>query len=275
MANLSDKEFKLFSDLVYDAIGINLGSTKKELVRTRLGKRLRALNIPTFMGYYKYVTGDNKEELTNLFDAISTNLTSFFREEKHFHFLSSKLLPDLAADKKMRGDKTIRVWSSACSSGEEPYSIAITMADYFRSERGWDIKILATDISTRVLDAAEKGVYRADRLKNVPPQALKTYFIKGRGDNEGSYTVNDHLRDMVYIRRINLLAQSWPFRRQFDFIFCRNVLIYFDKYTQTKVISRFFQYLQKGGYLFLGHAESLAGVDTPFEYVRPTVYLKK
>ncbi len=275
MANLSDKEFKLFSELVYSAIGINLGSAKKELVRTRLGKRLRALKIPSFKEYYRYVTNENKDELTNLFDAISTNLTSFFREDRHFHFLTSRLLPDLEAKKKKMGDKTIRVWSSACSTGEEPYSIAITMAEYFKGENDWDIKILATDISTKVIDVAGKGVYRADRLKTVPPQAIKKYFTKGRAENEGSYIVNDNLRKMVFIRRINLLAQSWPFKRQFDFIFCRNVLIYFDKYTQSKVVSNFFKHLQKNGYLFLGHAESLAGVNTPLVYIQPTIYLKK
>lgn len=275
MANLSDEEFKLFSDLVYNAIGINLGSGKKELVRTRLGKRLRALKIPSFKEYYKYVTNENKDELTNLFDAISTNLTSFFREDRHFHFLSSKLLPNLVAEKKKKGDKTIRIWSSACSTGEEPYSLAITIAEYFKGQNDWDIKILATDISTKVIAVAEKGIYRADRLKTVPPQIIKTYFTKGDAENEGSYIVNDNLRKTVFIRRINLLAQSWPFKRNFDFIFCRNVLIYFDKFTQGKVVSNFFKHLQKDGYLFLGHAESLAGVNTPLVYIQPTIYLKK
>ncbi len=244
---LKDKEFKLLSDLVYHTIGINLGDSKKELLRTRLGKRLRLLGIPTFKAYYKYVTEENKEELTNLFDAISTNLTSFFREQKHFDYLSGTVLPEILDERSRRGDFQVRTWSCACSTGEEPYSLAITLSEYLGASSKYGVKILATDVNTEVLDKATQGLYKEARVENLPKTILKKYFLRGEGKLAGYVKVKRDLQNMITFRRINLTAPRYPFRKEFDFIFCRNVMIYFDKYTQKQIIDKLYRHLKKGG----------------------------
>ena len=271
---LKDREFKLLSDLVYHTIGINLGDSKKELLRTRLGKRLRLLGIPTFKEYYKYVTEDNKDELTNLFDAISTNLTSFFREQKHFDYLSETVLPEILDERKRRGDFQVRVWSCACSTGEEPYSLAIALAEYLGMSSKYGVKMLATDVNTEVLEKAAQGLYKEARVENLPKVILKKYFLRGEGKQAGYVKIKRQLQNMITFRRINLTAPRYPFRKQFDFIFCRNVMIYFDKHTQKQIIDKLYNHLKPGGYLFLGHAESLTGIDTEFKYIKPTIYKK-
>ncbi|MDH3975014.1 MAG: protein-glutamate O-methyltransferase [Deltaproteobacteria bacterium] len=272
--HIKDREFNLLSDLVYQTIGINLGPAKKELLRTRLGKRLRLLGIPTFKAYYKYVTEENKDELTNLFDAISTNLTSFFREQKHFDFLTETVLPEIMAEGKRRGDWTLRVWSAACSTGEEPYSLAITLAEYLGESSKWGVKILATDINTEVLEKARHGEYKEARVADLSKIMKRKYFLCGEGRKAGMVKVKRELRHMVTFRRLNLTIPRYPFRKEFDFIFCRNVMIYFDKFTQKQIIDRVYRHLKKGGYLFLGHAESLTGIETDFKYIQPTIYKK-
>ena len=275
MFQLSEKEYKLLSGLIYDIVGINLGPSKQELLRTRVGKRLRHLGIPTFKEYYKYVTTGNQEELTHLFDAISTNLTSFFREKRHFDFLTEKILPGLIEKKKSEVGGAIRIWSSASSTGEEAYSIAMTIYSFLKNSPGPDIKILATDISTKVLDTAGKGVYREERVKNLPKNILNSCFLHGHGNMEGYVKVKQNIREMVVVRRLNLMSSVYPFKRKFDFIFCRNVLIYFDKGTQTRIVNKLYANLAQGGHLFLGHAESLNGVETDLSYVEPTIYQKR
>lgn len=272
--DLKDREFKLLGDLVYNTIGINLGSSKKELLRTRLGKRLRHLGISSFKEYYRYVTEENKDELTNLFDAISTNLTSFFREQKHFDYLRDIVLPEITAEGKRRGDWQLRTWSCACSTGEEPYSLAITLSDYLGESTRWGVKILATDVNTEVLDTAMKGFYKEARIEGLPKTMLKKYFLKGDGRQQGYVKVKNNIRNLISFRRINLTAPRYPFRKEFDFIFCRNVMIYFDKFTQKQIIDKLYHHLKKGGYLFLGHAESLTGIETDFKYIQPTIYKK-
>ena len=275
MFKLTERDFKLLSALVYHTIGINLGPAKKELVRTRLGKRLQALGISSFKDYYRHVTKVDQGELRHLFDAVSTNLTSFFREKPHFDFLANNLLPDLVEEKRKKGSSRIRGWSAACSTGEEPYSIAMTLSDYLGETARWDIRILATDINTEVLEKAETGVYSEKRVKDLPRVTLRSHFLRGDGGKQGYVKVKKDLQDMVVFKRFNLAAPSYPFKREFDFIFCRNVMIYFDKTTQKLIIDRMYAHLKAGGYLFLGHAESLTGIDTPFEYIRPTIYLKR
>ncbi len=271
---ITEKDFKRFSDLVYSSIGINLGPAKKELLRTRLGKRLRLLGIPNFSEYYRYVTEENRDELTNLFDAISTNLTSFFREQKHFDYLSSHVLPEIVDEKKRRGDWTLRVWSCASSTGEEPYSLAITLSEFLGAGSKWSAKILATDVNTEVLEKAVNGSYKEQRVEGMPKLLLKRYFLRGFGKSEGMVKMRREIRNMVTFRRLNLTVPRYPFRKEFDFIFCRNVMIYFDKYTQKQIIDKLYIHLRKGGYLFLGHAESLTGIDTDFTYIQPTIYRK-
>lgn len=272
---LNDREFNLLSRLVYDNIGIKLGPAKKELLRTRLSKRLRALEISSFREYYKYATRENHKELNHLFDAISTNLTSFFREEQHFDFIVRHVLPGLIKERRKEKKLKLRIWSAACSTGEEAYSLAVMLSEFLDDISLWDIKILATDINTEVLAHAERGIYTEEKTKKISKKILKTYFLRGYGKKEGLVKVKKNLRDMIVFRRLNLKLPVYPFSNGFDFIFCRNVMIYFDKETQKNIIHNVYKHLRSGGYLFLGHAESLTGLSTPLVYIKPTIYMKR
>jgi len=268
---LSESQFNEISDLVKSLCGINLHDGKKELVKARLTKRLRKLNLCSFAEYMEYVRSDTSgAELTNMLDALSTNLTSFFRENEHFEYLAEQVFPAIL-DNAPRTGRRLRIWSAGCSSGEEPYSIAITVSEKIPDLRSWDAKILATDISTRMLARAARGVYDAERIKTVSPQARSRYFecIETRPDR--MYRVTDALGAMVHYARLNLMNR-WPMQGPFDVIFCRNVMIYFDKVTQGKLINRFYDLLAPGGTLFIGHSESLAGVKHQFRYMQPTIY---
>lgn len=274
--DINDKEFGLFQRLIYNESGINLTPAKKELLKSRLMKRLRERSLDSFKEYYEYVTKKDTtgEELVSMLDCISTNLTEFFRESAHFDFLSEKVLPDLFANKRKIREKKIRIWCAGCSTGEEPYSISIMLSECIEQFSGWDTKILATDLSTRVLKKATQGIYEKERLRGVPLQMLNTYFKNGEHTLKNCYQIKDSLRDMIVFRRLNLTDEIFPFKGHFDFIFCRNVMIYFDKQTQSKLVSKFYKHLAPDGYLFLGHSESLAGTETRFRYVRPTIYQK-
>jgi chemotaxis protein methyltransferase CheR len=268
---LSDDEFWAISRLVREKAGINLHGGKKELVRARLAKQIRDGDYDNFDQYYRHVLADRTgDELVRLLDAVATNLTQFFREPQHFRFMDEVFLPEL---EKRRGARRLRVWSAGCSTGEEPYSAAITVLE---RDPGWasrDFKVLATDLSTKVLAEGRRGVYPADRLANVRVDVLKRHFRKGRGDWEGYYMVNDRLRKLVAFRRLNLI-EPFPFQRPLDLIFCRNVMIYFDKPTQEELVGRLHEALAGGGYLFIGHSESLNAVKHHFKYIQPTVYQK-
>lgn len=268
---LGDRDFEKIRTLVYDLCGINLHDGKRELVKARLGKRLREGNFKSFGDYYRYVTTpEGKEELLSMIDAISTNLTYFFREEKHFHRLRS-IIPQLLQRGGERRNR-LRFWSAGCSTGEEPYSLAITIAECL-GDRGCDVKILATDISTRVLSKAVSGIYPQEKIERVPRELLRRYFQYGTGKMEGLYRVKEGIRNFVDFRRFNLMDTP-PSDFRFDVIFCRNVMIYFDKPTQNELANRFYRCLSEGGYLFIGHSESLTGMKHPFQYVEPSVYRK-
>lgn len=275
---LSDSLFNKFRDLIYNEAGINLHEGKKPLLQARLSKRLRATGIRSFEEYYNYITNPrNVAEFINFIDAISTNLTYFFREEQHFQFMEEVALPEIIARKEKRGERRIRMWSAACSTGEEPYSMAMCVLEYLEKmspRRSWDFKILATDISTRVLRVAINGVYSEERVQKVSPALRNKYFEKIRQDGENAYRVVQSLRDIVVFRRLNL-KEAYPFRGPFDIIFCRNVMIYFDKPTQQDIITRMITYLDSGGYFFVGHSESLAGLKHDLIYVKPAVYRKR
>ncbi|MCF6155615.1 MAG: protein-glutamate O-methyltransferase CheR [Candidatus Brocadia sp.] len=274
--DINDKEFSLFQRLIYDESGINLTPAKKELLKSRLMKRLRERSLTSFKEYYKYVTEADTtgEELISMLDCISTNLTEFFREAAHFDFLSEKVIPFLVEDKRKKKEKKIRIWCAGCSTGEEPYSISMILAECIKELYEWDIKLLATDLSTRVLKKAMQGIYAKDRLKGIPLQMLNTYFERGAHNFKDHYQIKDFLRNLIAFRRLNLTDKTFPFKGQFDFIFCRNVMIYFNKQTQTELVSKFYKHLTPNGYLFVGHSESLAGTETRFRYVRPTIYQK-
>ncbi|WP_035276311.1 CheR family methyltransferase [Desulforegula conservatrix] len=271
---LSAKDFNQFRNLVYEKCGINLGEGKKDLVRARLSKRLRKLGLESFRDYYKMVTEDSSgQELVCLMDAISTNLTSFFREKKHFDFLTDKILPDFMKKGKGRSSSEFRVWSAGCSSGEEPYSISISLNDFAEKAGALPYRILATDISTKVLDKAASGIYDFERVKNLNPILRNKCFLKGHTSMDGQVKVKPFIREPVTFKRLNLM-DSFPFRDHFDLIFCRNVMIYFDKKTQEQLVKKYHDSLRPGGYLFIGHSESLMGISHSFSYVQPTIYLK-
>lgn len=272
---LSAKDFNQFRALVYEKCGINLGEGKKDLVRARLSKRLRKLGIESFRDYYKMVTEDSSgHELVCLMDAISTNLTSFFREKKHFDFMSDNILPDFMNSGKARPSSEFRVWSAGCSSGEEPYSISISINDYAEKTGAFPYRILATDISTKVLDKAAAGVYDFERIKGLNPVLRNKCFLKGHSSMDGSVKVKPFIKKPITFKRFNLM-DSFPFREYFDLIFCRNVMIYFDKKTQEQLVKKYHDSLRPGGYLFIGHSESLMGISHNLNYVQPTIYLKK
>ena len=271
---LSESDFVKISNLVYDYCGINLHDGKKELVRARLAKRVRESGCSSFPDYLNYVESDKSgREFCLLVDAISTNLTSFFRENQHFDYLKNVFLPGLIARKQAKKDNKIRCWSAGCSTGEEPYSIAITLLDFLEGKMNWDIKILATDISTKVLSNAQEGIYDCQKVAPVLPALKHKYLSSIKTEHGQLYSVKDNLKKIVCFGRLNLMKE-WPIKGPLDFIFCRNVMIYFDKQTQQKLVSRYYDYLDKGGILFTGHSESLTGIQHSFSYIQPTIYMK-
>ncbi len=269
---LTDKGFARLRALVYAKSGIHLHEGKRELVRSRLTARLRAVGVETFEEYCDYLTvRDDGTELTNMLNAISTNKTSFFREKVHFDFLENKVFS------RFRGREdqpvNLRLWSAGCSSGEEPYSLAISIQEYFRGFSRLKVQILATDISTQTLEQAEKGVYTAARIASLPVILQRRYFEKGVGANAGLFRIKDSVKSLVTFKHQNLMERAL-FTQPFDAIFCRNVMIYFDKKTQESLINRFYSCLAPGGYLFIGHSESLAPVTHSFTYLEPSIYQK-
>lgn len=269
---LSDHEFRMLQQLIYRDAGIHLSEAKKALVSGRLTRRLRALGYGNFTAYYEHVQADAAER-TSMLDCISTNETSFFREPKQFAFLDDVVLPQWRA----LGDsgaipKRIRAWSAACSTGEEPYSIAMTLAAHFPAEEGWSVEVVASDLSTRVLAAAREGLWSVERGNTIPDQLKKAWMLRGIGSEEGRMRAHPKLKSMIEFRRINLNDHDYGIRGTFDLIFCRNVLIYFNRESKAHVIDRLLQHLSQSGLLFLGHAESLTGSSHSLEHAGPTIY---
>lgn len=273
---LSEDLFTKFSTLVYNECGINLHDGKKALLQARLNKRLRTVGLGSYQMYYDHLMSlEGKEELLHFLDCISTNLTFFFRESQHFEFLSETVLPEIFGAGPPTNPQRVRFWSAGCSTGEEPYGLAMTVLDYVDDLPFRDFKILATDISTRVLNTAHRGLYAPSKMERVPPACRAKYFRKTMdGKGQPVWEVVPLLRKIVSFRRLNL-KDPYPFKGLFHCIFCRNVMIYFDKKTQESIIQRMSQYLIPGGYLFVGHSESLTGLAHPLAYVRPAVYRKR
>lgn len=263
-------EFNRFRTLIYSESGISLSENKRPLLASRLSKRLRDLGLQTFSEYYDHLMRDSsRDEFTRMLDLISTNKTDFFREPKHFDYLRERILPELEHEKR------IRIWSSACSTGEEPYTIAMTLFEHVKNPSQWDFKILASDLSTRVLAKAAAGLYDQDRFRDVPPEIIKRHFLRGRGEHLGQFKVKPHLSEIIQFRRLNLMDERFPIKTPLDLILCRNVMIYFDRPTQETLVNKFHRYLKPGGYLFIGHSESLQWVNHPFKALAPTIYLKE
>lgn len=273
--NLTTKEFELFKELIYNESGITLNTSKKNLVQARLQKRLREKGLDTFTDYYTFVTNDpSRSELVNMIDCISTNKTHFFRESKHFDFLDKHILPELVKSKQNDKDKVIRIWSAGCSTGEEPYTLAMVLYNYFGNKHSPNAKILATDISTNVLSKATEGLYTMEQMKDLPPHFISNYFTPVSNKQYALYQVKDFIKSLVTLRKLNFLELSMNCANKFDIIFCRNVMIYFDYETRYNLIKKFNYMLKTKGYFFLSHSETLAGRDHRFKFVEPAVYVK-
>lgn len=254
--------------LIYDRCRIKLQDGKEQLIKARLGKRMRAQGHATIADYCDFLrTEADEDEFTLLVDALTTNFTNFLREEDHFHIMVQQGLPAVLG----KGQRRFDVWSAASSSGEEPYSIAMYLAEHFPVAKHWDWRITASDISTKVLAAAQKAVYAEDRVNQIPAEWLRKYFQKGVGDWEGHYRVKPELTSRVEFRQINL-TEEYGHSQTFDLIFCRNVMIYFDRPTQEQLVNRMCRYLVPNGYLLIGHSESLTGLNVPLRCIRPSVY---
>ena len=271
---LGDAEFKFLRQFVYDQCGIALSEQKRQLVQGRLVRRLRALGLKDFAGYCQLLQNDPDSELGELASAISTNVTAFFREMHHYDLLVDELLPQWLEHKRRQGDR-LRIWSAGCSTGEEPYALAMVLAEAMeRTGSKVDARILATDLSPQALETARRGVYALDRLGGVSEERRRRWFLRGEGDYDGLASVHPRLRELVSILPLNLL-HDWPMQGPFDAIFCRNVVIYFDKPTKEKLFKRYAQLLPVGGYLFLGHSESMHGLSNEFDLIGRTVYRKR
>jgi len=267
---LNNDVFERFRALVYRECGINLTDHKRAMFSSRLQRRLSQLGLTSFQDYYDLVVGGHSDaELTTMLDYISTNQTEFFREPHHFTFLRERVLPELAVD------KTVRIWSTACSSGEEPYSIAMTLSDTIASPSTWNCRILASDISTRMLAKAATGQYSHEKINSLSSDLVRRHFLLGKGNRRELVKIKPHIANMAVFRRINLMDDRYPIKSLLDVIFCRNVMIYFDRETQAKVLARLSRYLKPGGYLFLGHSETMQGISDAFHYVAPTIYRKQ
>lgn len=273
-AELSDKEYLKLSDYIYKHCGIALGDNKQHLVKARLMKRLRFYGFDTFEKYYDYVTSPEGEgEIIELINRISTNTTHFFREEKHFDYLNDVVLPEIMAKKKKAKDRRVRLWCSASSTGEEPYCLLMTVLEFMEKNNcDWDFKLLATDISTKVLGIAAQGEYSQDKTDKIPKALLHKYFEKVKRPQLVHYRIKSAYRNHVVFRRLNLISPSFPFKGKFDVIFCRNVMIYFDKETQVELVTKFHKHLADGAYLFIGHSENLMGAELKFKRVASAVF---
>ena len=267
---LRKKVFQEISQIVYRTCGIRLVQGKEELVRSRLLKRLRTLGLPDFDAYLQYVSDKkNESEIKVMIESLTTNKTSFFRENPHFEFMRTTILPPL-----IKRGSGVRIWSAGCSSGEEPYSIAILLNEelpyLFRNK----LRVLATDISALILEKARKGEYEKESLMDVPVPLREKYFTPVLSGPVPEYRVKDAIKDMVRFANLNLMA-AWPMKGNFDLIFCRNVMIYFDHETQQNLVRRFYDMLAPGGYFFVGHSESLIASGCNFKYIRPATYMRE
>jgi chemotaxis protein methyltransferase CheR len=271
--SISDEEFQSFQKLIHREAGIYLAEHKKALLVGRLNKRLRELGLDSFGDYYRRVSKkENGGELVHMLDCICTNETQFFREPQHFEFLEDQVFPQWEAlARSGRREKRIRAWSAACSTGEEAYSLAMTLLQRFPPSTGWSIEILASDLSTRALDRARRAVWPIEKSKDIPDYHRKRFMLKGKRAQQGVMAAGPEIRSVVKFLRLNLNEPSYPLSGDFDLIFCRNVLIYFDAELKIHVVNRLLSHLATQGYLFVGHSESLIGTSDRVRRVIPTV----
>ena len=271
---ITDRDFQRLSSFVYEKAGINLHEGKKDLLRARLAKFLRNSSFSSVDEFYQALLRDKSGEYTvGFLDCISTNLTYFFREPQHFDFLRGTVVPQFLERAPTTPVQRVEVWSAGCSSGEEPYSIVITLLQALPNDGNHQVHVLATDISTRMLAKAARGIYEEERLKKIPLDVKRRYFKRGKNRWAGFFKVKPILRQAITFRRFNLM-EPFPSSFSFHVIFCRNVMIYFDKKTQERLVQKFYDVLRPGGYLFIGHSESLTGIKHSFQYIKPSIYQK-
>lgn len=269
MQDITDKEFLLIRDYIKDNYGINLTGEKKSLVYSRLKNTLDRLGLKDFTEYYNYLLKDKTGNASMTFiDKMTTNHTFFMREIDHFEYLKSTVLPYI---ERTAEDKDVRIWCAGCSSGEESYTLEMILTDYFKNKGNWNTELLATDISTVVLNKAIKGIYSNDKIKTLNENWKKNYFTPIDSDR---VQVIDEIKNKITYRKFNLMNSKYPFKRKFQTIFCRNVMIYFDDETRTNLVKRFYDSSEKGAYLFIGHSETLNNIKTDYEYIMPAVYRK-
>jgi chemotaxis protein methyltransferase CheR len=273
---MNDREFKFtrydfeqLRKLVGKHTGISLSDHKQEMLYSRLARRLRALNLNSFASYYKLLESDNGEELVQFVNAVTTNLTAFFREAHHFSLLEQDILPELMIRK--RASRRLRIWSAGCASGEEAYSIAIVIKEVVPPD--WDVKILATDVDSSVLSKAKEGIYEEEKLSSLSSTRIRHWFKKGVGIHSGKAYVSPDLQEIITFKHLNLI-HPWPMHGPIDIIFCRNVVIYFNKQTQKILFDRFANLLDNNGFLFVGHSENLFQITNRFHLLQQTVYVK-
>ena len=274
MVPITEKEFKQISSLLYRNFGINLTDKKQTLVRGRLNKIIRTKGYGSFTNYYNAIKEDKSGMLQiELADNLSTNHSYFFRENEHFKYLTTNTLPEIEKSNRLKDPSELRIWCAGCAAGEEPYTLAILLKEYF-GNRLYDTKpvILATDISTSALSTAKSGIYPQEKLKSMPAKYLDKYFNKM---GNGKYSVKSSLRNLILFKRLNLMRDSFPFKNRFDIVFCRNVMIYFDKETRETLISKYHINLIDNGILFIGHSETIGRNSSQFMYLIPAVYRKK
>ncbi len=274
--SIPEKDFHRLSGFIYDELGIKMAPAKQTMLEGRLAKRLRTLKLPSIGAYcdYLFSAAGRSEELVHLVNAVTTNKTDFFREPAHFNYLTQTVLPELLAGRS--AGAPLKLWSAGCSSGEEPYTLAMVLNEIQASKPGLGLQfdILATDISTRVLEMAQRAVYHQDRIAPIPLPLRKKYLLKSKDPENPVVRIAPQQRKQVKFGRLNFMDADFGLRERMDVIFCRNVIIYFDKQTQEELINKFCRHLNPGGYLFLGHSESLHGYAVPLTQVAPTVYRK-
>jgi chemotaxis protein methyltransferase CheR len=270
--DFTKRDFDAIKILVKKLTGIALSDVKKDMVYSRLARRIRHLHLTSFSQYLDLIRDENGPEIGDFINSITTNLTSFFREGHHFEMLAGQVLPELLA---ARADtQRLRIWSAGCSTGEEPYTIAMVLREAIPRIDSWDIRILATDLDSGVLATAKSGLYAEDRITGIDSKRQRRWFLRGKGQHAGKVRVRPELQDMIVFKQLNLMG-DWPMRGVFDVIFCRNVVIYFDKPTQRILFSRYSDVLHDNGFLFVGHSESLYKVTDQFQLLGQTVYRKR
>jgi len=267
----TDQDFSRLRELVYQHTGIRMADNRRDLIYGRLSRRLRALGLQSFGAYCRLIEDGHGDELEAFTNAVTTNLTAFFREAHHFDYLADTLIPELL--ERNRKSRRIRLWSAGCSTGEEPYTLAMILRENIPDIHNWDIRILATDLDSNVLSTAAAGIYEQQNIQRALGNRLKRWFRKGSGANQGKAKVLPELQELIVYKKLNLM-ESWPMKGPFDVIFCRNVLIYFDKPTQKKLFDRFAGILVEKGHLFIGHSESPLDLTDRYALIGQSIYQK-